>query len=67
MKTKEEVLQEIFDNDPMGILDLDDKNQKQKMIWDVYDYMMHPILGYRWKQPSINPRRKRNENELDSY
>lgn len=57
MKNKEEVLQEIFDN----------KNQKQKMIWDVYDYYMHPILGYRWKQPSINPRGKRNENELDSY
>ena len=67
MKDKEEVLQEIFDNDPMGILDLDNKNQKQKMIWDVYDYYMHPILGYRWKQPSINPRGNRNDNELNSY
>tara|TARA_E500000178_G_C16748129_1_gene629160 strand:- start:80 stop:253 length:174 start_codon:yes stop_codon:yes gene_type:complete len=57
MKDKEEVLQEIFDN----------KNQKQKMIWDVYDYYMHPILGYRWKQPSINPRGNRNDNELNSY
>jgi hypothetical protein len=40
---------------------------KEQMIWDVYDYYMHPILGYRWKQPSINPHGKRNENELDSY
>ena len=57
MKDKKEVLQEIFDN----------KNQKQKMIWDVYDYYMHPILGYRWKQPSINHRGNRNDNELNSY
>ena len=37
------------------------------MIWYVYDYNMNPILGYRWKQQSINPHVKRNENELDSY
>ena len=40
---------------------------KEQLIWDVYDYYMHPILGYKWKQPSINPHGKRNDNELDSY
>ena len=40
---------------------------KEQMIWDVYDYYTHPILGYKLKQSSINPRGKRNENELDSY
>ncbi len=43
------------------------EKEKEQMIWDVYDYMMHPILGYRWKQPTINPRGKINNNELDSY
>ena len=28
---------------------------------------MHPILGYRWKQPTINSHKKINPNELDSY
>mgnify|MGYP005695868595 FL=1 len=41
--------------------------EKEKMIWDVYDYMMHPILGYRWKQPSINAKGPRNNNELNNY
>ena len=40
---------------------------KEQMIWDVYDYYMHPILGYRWKQPTINSHKKINLNELDSY
>lgn len=43
------------------------EKEKEQMIWDVYDYYMHPILGYKWKQPSMNPHGKRNENELDSY
>jgi hypothetical protein len=40
---------------------------KEQMLSDVWDYEIHPILGYKWKQSSINPRGKRNENELDSY
>ena len=43
------------------------KKEKELMFSDVHDYKIHPILGYKWKQPSINPRGNRNENELDSY
>lgn len=40
---------------------------KEKMIWDVWDYKIHPILGYKWKQSNINYHGKVKAHEYDSY
>jgi hypothetical protein len=43
------------------------KKEKELMFSDVHDYKIHPILGYKWKQPTINPHAKTKPHELDSY
>ena len=59
-KTKDEVLQEIFDNDPIGILD--DKIETKEMPYDFWNHGINPIVGY--KLPKINEKgRKRDKWE----
>jgi len=43
------------------------KESKTELIWDVYDYYMHPILGYKWKQPAINSHKRLKHNEYNNY
>lgn len=68
-KTKDEVLQEIFDNDYMGILD--GNFETKEMPYDFWNHGINPILGYRWTQPSMTPQEsKRNKfeyPEVDDY
>ena len=40
---------------------------KEQMLSDIWDYEIHPILGYKWKQPNINPHPKVKAYEYDSY
>lgn len=53
-KTKDEILQEIFDNDPMGILD--DKIETKPMPSDWWNHGINPILGYKYEKPVWNTR-----------
>jgi|TARA_B100001094_G_scaffold50412_1_gene45978 hypothetical protein len=41
--------------------------KKEQMLSDIWDYEIHPILGYKWKQPNINPHPKVKAYEYDSY
>lgn len=64
---KDKVLQEIFDNDPMGILD---DNFEAKGLPDKWwDKGINPVLGYKWEQKPLEQRPRPNKNlypkELD--
>jgi hypothetical protein len=41
--------------------------KKEQMLSDIWDYEIQPILGYKWKQPNINPHPKVKAYEYDSY
>ena len=53
-KTKDEVLQEIFDNDPMGILDGNVETKPMPDDW--WNHGINPILGYKYKKPGDGKR-----------
>lgn len=58
---KDKVLQKIFDNDPMGILDGNFKTKKLPDNW--WDYGINPIVGF--KVPKVGDKKvhKRNVHE----
>jgi len=39
------------------------KDNKNEMPWDFWNYNINPILGYKWKQPPLNPTPPRNKHE----
>ena len=43
------------------------KETKEQMFLDVWDYRVHPILGYIWKQPAINHHEKTKPYEFEAY
>lgn len=51
---KDKILQEIFDNDPMGILD--DKIETKEMPYDFWNHGINPIVGYKIPRPSLKGR-----------
>ena len=66
-KTKDEVLQEIFDNDPMGILD--GNFETKEMPYDFWNHGINPILGYKYEPLSTHTpfRSKIEYPEYDDY
>jgi hypothetical protein len=40
---------------------------KEQMLSEVWDYRVHPILGYIWKQPAINHHEKTKPHEFEAY
>jgi len=38
---------------------------KKEMPWDFWNYDINPILGYKWKQPPLNPVPPRNKYEYN--
>jgi hypothetical protein len=38
---------------------------KNEMPWDFWNYDINPILGYKWKRPSLSNRGPRDKYEYD--